>query len=582
LVNLEKFEALGISEKTLIALEKKWFEEPSPIQKQVIPLLLAENKNIIWQAATGTGKTAAFGIPLAEKIVEHKKLPQALIMAPTRELAIQVAEEVASFFSDKKINVITVYGGQSYNIQLRNLRKWADIVVWTPGRIIDHINRWTLVIDQLKYLILDEADEMLNMWFIDDIKKILTHTNDDKSMLLFSATMPKTIINVAKKYMGKYEVVAVKKEQMTTTQTDQIYFEVHERDKFEALCRIVDVEPDFFGIIFCRTKVDVERISSHLMSRWYSSASLHGDVQQRQREMILNNFKKKKLTILVATDVAARWIDVDDVTHVINYALPQDPESYVHRVGRTGRAGKKWTAITFVTPSEYKKILYIKRVTKTDIKLGKVPEVENIIAAKKIKIENNLENIVEHQNYTSQLEFAKSLLEKYKPEELVASILYMEYADELSENRYKSMSKVTIDRTGKSRLFIALWRAKWYNPPTLVDHIAKIAQIDARKIDEVRVMDDFSFITVPFEEAEIILHAFEKNRESGRRSLVSRAKENRGGGGNRGRSGSKSRNGGYNNNRYGWGWSRSGGEKKYPNNRQNSRWDYEKRGYRRK
>ena len=333
------FKDLGLTAKTLTALEKKGFKIPSPIQEKVIPLLLKATQNIIGQAATGTGKTAAFGIPLIEKLTPIGK-PQALILTPTRELANQVAEEIASFQSEKGLKILAVYGGQSYSLQISALKKGVDIIVGTPGRVIDHLERKTLDLSQLSNFILDEADEMLNMGFIDDIETIFKKANPNTNVLLFSATMPKEILRVAKKYMGDYELISVKNEQMTTTQTSQIYFEVNEKDKLNALCRIIDVEPDFYGIIFCKTKLDVDYVVRRLIEKGYQAQGLHGDVLQKQRETILSQFKDKTTKILVATDVAARGIDINDITHVINYALPQDIESYVHRVGRTGRAGK--------------------------------------------------------------------------------------------------------------------------------------------------------------------------------------------------------------------------------------------------
>lgn len=264
--------------------------------------------------------------------------PQALILAPTRELANQVAEEIESFQTGKDLRVLSIYGGQSYTIQISALKKGVDIVVGTPGRVIDHLDRGSLKLDSLEYFILDEADEMLNMGFIDDIETIFKKANPDKKVLLFSATMPKEILSVAKKYMGNYQLVSVKNDQMTTTQTSQIYFEVQEEDKLNALCRIIDVEPDFYGIVFCKTKLDVDFVTGKLMERGYQAHGLHGDILQKQRETILDQFKNKTAKILVATDVAARGIDVNDITHVINYALPQEIERYVHRVGRTGRA----------------------------------------------------------------------------------------------------------------------------------------------------------------------------------------------------------------------------------------------------
>jgi Superfamily II DNA and RNA helicases len=331
------FKQLGLTEKTLVALEKKGYKTPSPIQEKVIPLLLAGEENIIGQAATGTGKTAAFGLPLIEKL-QGTHRPQALILAPTRELANQVAEEIESFQTGKELRVLSIYGGQSYTIQISALKKGVDIIVGTPGRVIDHLDRGSLKLDSLEYFILDEADEMLNMGFIDDIETIFKKANPDKKVLLFSATMPKEILSVAKKYMRNYQLVSVKNDQMTTTQTSQIYFEVQEEDKLNALCRIIDVEPDFYGIVFCKTKLDVDFVTGKLMERGYQAHGLHGDILQKQRETILDQFKNRTAKILVATDVAARGIDVNDITHVINYALPQEIERYVHRVGRTGRA----------------------------------------------------------------------------------------------------------------------------------------------------------------------------------------------------------------------------------------------------
>jgi ATP-dependent RNA helicase DeaD len=389
------FSELGLSAAMLASLEKKGFEQPTPIQKQVIPLLFTGKQNIIGQAATGTGKTAAFGIPLLEKL-HSLGYPQALILVPTRELALQVAEEINSLqanFKDK-LSVVPIYGGQSYPLQIHALKRGVDIVVGTPGRIIDHLNRRTLKLQDISYLILDEADEMLNMGFIDAIEEIFQQTNKEKKVLLFSATMPKVILNIAKKYMGDYQLVSVKTTQMTTIQTTQLYFEVRESDKFEALCRIIDIEPDFYGIVFCKTKVDCDFVCNKLKERGYQAQGLHGDVQQKQREKILKAFKEKDVSILVATDVAARGIDVNDITHVINYSLPQNTESYVHRVGRTGRAGKTGKAITFVTPQEYKRMIFIQRITKTDIQKGNIPSAEDIMQARRVKLKNDIQAVL--------------------------------------------------------------------------------------------------------------------------------------------------------------------------------------------
>ena len=391
---MKSFEELGLSEVTLKAMKKKGFEEPTPIQVQTIPAILRGDKDIVGQAQTGTGKTAAFGLPMIELLPEKTKTVQAVILTPTRELAVQVAEEINSLKGKKKLSIVPIYGGQSMDMQLRSLKKGVDIVVGTPCRVFYQIGLSTLKWNSLSYLVLDVADEKLNMGFIEDVKETLGNTAPDKRTMLFSATMPPAIIGIAKKYMGTYEVMKVQRKQLTVSLTDQIYFEVSQADKFEALCRIIDVEDAFYGLVFCRTKVDTDIIANHLIDRGYDADALHGDLSQSQREKILNQFKKRRINILVATDVAARGIDVQDLSHVINYALPQDPEAYVHRIGRTGRAGKEGTAITFITPEKYRKLQYIRKSAKTDIRKAKLPGVKDVINTKKLKNQTGRDNIL--------------------------------------------------------------------------------------------------------------------------------------------------------------------------------------------
>lgn len=537
-----KFEELGLSKETLSALKKKGFEEPTPIQEKTIPILMKEQKDVIGQAQTGTGKTAAFGIPIIEDL-EHSKSRdvQALILAPTRELAVQVAEEINSLKGRRKLFVLPVYGGASIDHQIRGLKRGADIVVGTPGRVIDHINRGTLKLNNLKYMILDEADEMLNMGFIEDVERILAETNQNKKMLLFSATMPRKILNLAKRFMGDYEIVSVKEEQLTADLTDQIYFEVRESDKFESLCRIIDVEKEFYGLVFCRTKVNVEKVANKLIDRGYSAEALHGDISQYQRERILRKFKTQNINILVATDVAARGIDINNLTHVINYSLPQNPESYVHRIGRTGRAGQEGTAITFVTPEEYRKLAFIKRYANTNIRKEKIPEVKDIISIKKQRIQDELKEIVAKNNYDEYMELAKEMIKDSKPEEAIAALIKLSFSDELSEEGYNEIREVNIDKSGKTRLFVALGRDKGYNPKTLAEYIQKETKVDQNKIRDIKIMDNFSFVTVPFEEAEIILGIFQKKKR-GRKSLVEKAKPRKNSGGNNRNNSNRSNN----------------------------------------
>ncbi|MBP6732462.1 MAG: DEAD/DEAH box helicase, partial [Chitinophagales bacterium] len=380
---MEKFRVLGLSENTVAALEKKGWETPSTIQERVIPILLKDEKDVVGQAQTGTGKTGAFGLPLIDKLDDTSKKVQALIMCPTRELAIQVAEEISSFKGNKRLWVQSVYGGASFSTQARAIEKGAQIIVGTPGRIRDHIERKTLKLDAVTHVVLDEADEMLNMGFEEEVREILKSVPEKKRMLLFSATMPQPILKIAKTFMGEYELIAVEKKQMTIELVDQIYFEVRDHDRFETLCRIIDTEPEFYGIVFCRTKADTDIVADKLVDKGYDAEAIHGDVTQNQRELTLKKFKLKKVTILVATDVAARGIDVNDLTHVVNYNLPQDPEAYVHRIGRTGRAGKHGTAISIISSSERRDLLFIQKIVRTEIKREEVPGIEEVIQVKK-------------------------------------------------------------------------------------------------------------------------------------------------------------------------------------------------------
>ena len=529
MTDINKFEDLGLSKRVLDAVYSKGFEEPSPIQSLTIPVMLRNDSNIIAQAQTGTGKTAAFGLPLIEMINSNESSVQALILTPTRELAIQVSEEINSLRGSSGIQVIPVYGGQSIDQQLRRLKKGVHIVVGTPGRVIDHINRKTLNLRDIDYLILDEADEMLNMGFIDDMEEIMKHTNPEKRTLLFSATIPTRIKELATNYMGDYEFITVKKQQLITSLTDQIYYEVKAADKFEALCRIIDIEENFYGLIFCRTKNDVKSVVGHLIDRGYDADAIHGDISQAQRESTLDRFRKKRINVLVATDVAARGIDVSNLTHVINYSLPQDPESYVHRIGRTGRAGKQGTAITFITPSEYKKLMFIQRKSKTDIRKSKVPNVKDIIKAKTKKINEEIYAIKGDEVKDNYFNWAKKLLENNNPTQILSSLLYYCFDDELDPGLYKEIKDSSgknrrIEMEGMARLFVALGKKDKLTPKKLVKFIIQNSGVDGSSIDQVEVYDNFSFISVPFREAEIILSVFQRNSGS-KKPLVVKAKK---------------------------------------------------------
>ncbi|MCK5817212.1 MAG: DEAD/DEAH box helicase [Candidatus Marinimicrobia bacterium] len=524
-----KFTDLGLSNSSLSAIRNKGFEEPTAIQAMTIPVMLRNDTNIIAQAQTGTGKTAAFGLPILDLIDPNKSGVQALILTPTRELAIQVAEEIHSLRGDSQIRTMPIYGGQSIDQQLRRLKKGVEIVVGTPGRVIDHLKRRTLNLKNIQHLVLDEADEMLNMGFIEDMEEIMKHTNPHKRTLLFSATMPQRIRDLAKKYMDGYELLKAKKENVTTDLTEQIYFEVKNSEKFDVLCRIVDFVENFYGLVFCRTKQDADTLVTRLLGRGYDAEAIHGDISQAQRERTLTRFKKKSINILVATDVAARGIDVSDLSHVINFSLPHDPESYVHRIGRTGRAGKEGTAITFITPNEYSKLMFIQRMAKTSIKRKNIPSVDDIISAKKKKIAEDLNAVLDQEVDSMYYTWAKQLLETGKPSKMLASVLSYAFKDDLDPGVYGKIREFEsksrdLDKHGKARLFVALGKKDKMRPDKLALLIMHTVKIQSHDISDVRVMDNFSFITVPFEYAEPIIKAF-KAKKKGQKPLVMLAKK---------------------------------------------------------
>ena len=377
----EDFGSLGLSPEMLAAVEAKGFERPTPIQKLTIPILLDGRNDIIAQSQTGTGKTAAYGLPILQELVRGAGSVQAIVLVPTRELALQVTEELVSYNREKRLSIAAIYGGASMSEQLRRLAKGADIVVGTPGRVLDHIRRGTLDLSGIRYLVLDEADEMLNMGFIEDVEEIMSHTPVERRVLLFSATMPQRIVNLSRTYMRDVEMLRVESARLTADLTDQIYFEVREADKFDALTRIIDITPEFYGIVFSRTKVGTDELVNRLLERGYAAEGLHGDVSQAQREKVLRKFRNRQVNILVATDVAARGIDINNLSHVINYSLPQDSESYVHRIGRTARANNDGVALTFVSEKEQSNFKSIENFLEKDIykipipaELGEAPE----------------------------------------------------------------------------------------------------------------------------------------------------------------------------------------------------------------
>lgn len=560
----EKFRELGLSEESLHAIKTKGFEEPTEIQSKIIPLVLQNKIDLIGQAQTGTGKTAAFALPIIEMLEPKKGTLQALVLVPTRELAIQVSEEFNSLRGNKNIHAAPIYGGQSYDTQLRKIKKGVDVIVATPGRMIDLLDKKSISLSQVSFVVLDEADEMLNMGFIEDIEDILGRTNQDRRTLLFSATMPDRIASLAKRYMGKREIIRTKHSGETTSLTDQIYYEVKESDKLDALCRIIDTTVEFYGIVFCRTKNDVDNVVSKLTDRGYDTDGLHGDISQNIREKILSKFRNKKINVLIATDVAARGLDIDELTHVINYSLPQDPEAYLHRIGRTGRAGKEGTAITFISPEEHRKLMFIKNFAQTEIRKERIPGIKEVINFKKEKIAGDLKTLIEFGVPHNYSVLAKEMMKNYNPEDVIAALLKYTYQNDLEEknyaiihdlferkknyeknddrpfsrkeysrdekrnrknsetrNRFEKKDKFKSDK-GKARLFFSQGKKDGLTAPALLKILKKKAKIDSEKITGIQISETFSFFNAAPKEAEIIIQKLNQNKED--RPLVELAK----------------------------------------------------------
>ncbi len=405
------FEEMGLSQPLLRAVSSMGFETTTPIQELAIPPAIA-GRDLIGQAQTGTGKTAAFGIPMIEKIEPGRGKIEGLVVTPTRELAVQVAEELNTIGQVKGIRALPIYGGQDINRQIRALKNRPQIIVGTPGRLMDHMRRKTLRLVQVSTVVLDEADEMLNMGFIEDIETILKEVPEDRQTLLFSATMPKPIQELARKFLKDPETIRVKSREMTVPSTEQYYMEIHERQKFDILCRVLDMHATERAIVFGRTKRRVDELHEALNKRGYSAEGIHGDLTQARRDSVMNSFKRGFTEILVATDVAARGLDIGDVTHIYNFDIPQDPESYVHRIGRTGRLGKAGVALTFVTPRELEHLKLIETMTKRRIIRQHTPTMSQALEGQQRLTAEKIIQVAESEDLGEYKAFAQSLLEE--------------------------------------------------------------------------------------------------------------------------------------------------------------------------
>ena len=417
-----KFSELGLNDALLKAIKRSGFEEATPIQEQTIPLAL-QGKDVIGQAQTGTGKTAAFGLPILQNIDKKEKAIQAVIIEPTRELAIQTQEELYRLGRDEKARVQVVYGGADIGRQIRSLKNHVPaILVGTPGRLLDHLKRKTIKLDDVKTIVLDEADEMLDMGFIQDIESILTYANNRSQTLLFSATMPKQILRIGEKFMHDPEIVKIKAKELTADLIDQYFVRAKEAEKFDIMCRLIDVQNPDLAVVFGRTKRRVDELTRGLQARGYNAAGIHGDLSQARRMSVLKRFREGKLDILVATDVAARGLDISGVTHVYNYDIPQDPDSYVHRIGRTGRAGQNGMSVTFVTPNEIGYMRTIEQLTKKKMSPLRPPTDDQALEGQLKQAKSQIEELLKGDLSKYEKE-ANELLENYSELDLVAAFL---------------------------------------------------------------------------------------------------------------------------------------------------------------
>ena len=520
---LKNFGEIELSRKVLQALREMGFEEPSPIQAQTIPLTL-EGHDVIGQAQTGTGKTAAFGIPTVEKVTEKIHKVQALILTPTRELAIQTAEELNKIGKFKRVRTLPIYGGQSIDRQIRALKRGVHVVVGTPGRLLDHLNRGTLELGTVNTLVLDEADEMLDMGFIDDIENIIRQIPDGRQTLLFSATMPGPIEKLSRRYMQHPQRITITKENLTVPLIDQLYYET--REKFEGLCRVLDVEETGKLIIFCRTKRAVDDLAASLDARGYSAGGLHGDLSQIQRDRVMKRFREGRIDILIATDVAARGIDIDDITHVINFDIPQDHESYVHRIGRTGRAGRKGVAMTFIEPKEYRQLRLIMKLAHTKIQRKELPTASDLLERQKDLVQERLVKTLQQNHYDDYHEIISDVAaEGFDMVDIAAAALKLSLEGFKDEDKENSALGDTGGAPGMVRLFLNIGRSQKIRPSDIVRAIADEADIPGATIGVINIYDKFTFVEVPEDAAERVMSAMHRNTVKGYKVNVEPARK---------------------------------------------------------
>ena len=541
-----KFDELNIDERILRAIEDMGFEETSPIQTQAIPAV-CEGIDVVGQAQTGTGKTAAYTIPMLMKIDPQIKKPQAIVLCPTRELAVQVAEEIrklAKYMSD--IKVLPVYGGQEIVRQIKSLKTGVQIIVGTPGRVMDHMRRKTVKFDNINMVILDEADEMLDMGFREDMETILTETPEDRQTVMFSATMPKAIMDIARNFQKDARIIKVVRKELTVSNIEQFYYEVRPKNKTEVLCRLIDIYNPRLSVVFCNTKRQVDELISELKGRGYFADGIHGDMKQQQRDRVMDDFRSGKVDILIATDVAARGIDVDDVDMVFNYDIPQDEEYYVHRIGRTGRAGRSGMALSFISGKEVYKLKDIERYCKTKILAKPVPSLDDV---KNTKLDNMFDKIrqtIEEGGLTDMVNLVEEHVnqEEYTSMDMAAALLKMLIGDTLDREDEVEEFHFDTDKDDSRmvRLFINIGKKDKIKPANILGAIAGESGMPGKLVGAIDMMDNYTFVDVSAIHAEKILKAMNDNVQiKGRRVNVEKANQSRGKGRGKGKHKDKAR-----------------------------------------
>ena len=541
-----KFDELNIDERILRAIEDMGFEETSPRQTQAIPAV-CEGIDVVGQAQTGTGKTAAYTIPMLMKIDPQIKKPQAIVLCPTRELAVQVAEEIrklAKYMSD--IKVLPVYGGQEIVRQIKSLKTGVQIIVGTPGRVMDHMRRKTVKFDNINMVILDEADEMLDMGFREDMETILTETPEDRQTVMFSATMPKAIMDIARNFQKDARIIKVVRKELTVSNIEQFYYEVRPKNKTEVLCRLIDIYNPRLSVVFCNTKRQVDELISELKGRGYFADGIHGDMKQQQRDRVMDDFRSGKVDILIATDVAARGIDVDDVDMVFNYDIPQDEEYYVHRIGRTGRAGRSGMALSFISGKEVYKLKDIERYCKTKILAKPVPSLDDV---KNTKLDNMFDKIrqtIEEGGLTDMVNLVEEHVnqEEYTSMDMAAALLKMLIGDTLDREDEVEEFHFDTDKDDSRmvRLFINIGKKDKIKPANILGAIAGESGMPGKLVGAIDMMDNYTFVDVPAIHAEKILKAMNDNVQiKGRRVNVEKANQSRGKGRGKGKHKDKAR-----------------------------------------